>query len=123
MEYFESVNAIRIQYGIERHAFNARSGEVRYAFSPSDFGLVDTAMAFRIAIRVRMTSPVLMTIGRRSPPQRLTKAKSMTTMRRRNLPASIAVSMSWQMMMALTSSVEGHALVNPNDFLYDDYDN
>lgn len=47
LEYFgESVNAIRIQYGIERHAFNARSGEVRYAFSPSDFGLVDTAMAF-----------------------------------------------------------------------------
>ncbi|ETX00472.1 MAG: hypothetical protein ETSY2_39020 [Candidatus Entotheonella gemina] len=47
LEYFgESVNAIRIQYGIERHAFNARSGEVRYAFSPSDFGLVDTAASF-----------------------------------------------------------------------------
>lgn len=47
LEYFgDSVNAIRIQYGIERHTFNARSGEVRYAFSPSDFGLVDTAMAF-----------------------------------------------------------------------------
>ncbi len=47
LEYFgETVNAIRIQYGIERHAFNARSGEVRYAFSPSDFGLVDTAMSF-----------------------------------------------------------------------------
>lgn len=47
LEYFgESVNAIRIQYGIERHAFNARSGEVRYAFSPSDFGLVDAAMSF-----------------------------------------------------------------------------
>ena len=47
LEYFgESINAIRIQYGIERHAFNARSGEVRYAFSPSDFGLVDTSAAF-----------------------------------------------------------------------------
>ena len=47
LEYFgESINAIRIQYGIERHAFNARSGEVRYAFSPSDFGLVDTSTAF-----------------------------------------------------------------------------
>lgn len=47
LEYFgESVNAIRIQYGIERHAFNARSGEVRYAFSPSDFGLVDAATSF-----------------------------------------------------------------------------
>jgi hypothetical protein len=43
LEYFgESVNGIRIQYGIERHAFNARTGEVRYAFSPNDFGLVDT---------------------------------------------------------------------------------
>ncbi len=47
LEYFgESVNAIRIQYGIERHAFNARSGEVRYAFSPSDFGLMDAATSF-----------------------------------------------------------------------------
>jgi len=47
LEYFgESINAIRIQYGIERHAFNAKSGEVRYAFSPSDFGLVDASAAF-----------------------------------------------------------------------------
>jgi hypothetical protein len=43
LEYFgESVRAIRVQYGIERHAFNARTGEMRYAFSPSDFGLIDT---------------------------------------------------------------------------------
>jgi hypothetical protein len=42
-EYFgESVHSIRIQYGIERHAFNAKTGEVRYAFSPSDYGLLDT---------------------------------------------------------------------------------
>lgn len=42
-EYFgESVHAIRVQYGIERHAFNAKTGEVRYAFSPSDYGLLDT---------------------------------------------------------------------------------
>lgn len=47
LEYFgESINAIRIQYGIERHAFNAKSGEVRYAFSPSDFGMVDTSTSF-----------------------------------------------------------------------------
>lgn len=46
-EYFgEAVRAIRVQYGIERHAFNARTGEVRYAFSPNDFGLVDTTTAF-----------------------------------------------------------------------------
>lgn len=42
LEYFgDAVRAIRIQYGIDRHAFNARTGEMRYAFSPGDFGLVD----------------------------------------------------------------------------------
>lgn len=47
IEYFgESVNHIRIQYGIARHAFNARTGEVRYSFSPSDFGLIDTTTTF-----------------------------------------------------------------------------
>jgi hypothetical protein len=47
LEYFgEYVRAIRVQYGIERHAFNARTGEMRYAFSPGDFGLVDTTVAF-----------------------------------------------------------------------------
>lgn len=46
-EYFgESIRAIRVQYGIERHAYNARTGEVRYAFSPSDYGLIDTTTAF-----------------------------------------------------------------------------
>lgn len=46
MEYFgESVHSIRVQYGIERHAFNARTGEVRYAFSPGDYGLIDTTSA------------------------------------------------------------------------------
>ena len=46
-EHFgEAVHSIRVQYGIERHAFNARTGEVRYAFSPNDFGLVDTTTAF-----------------------------------------------------------------------------
>ena len=39
-EHFgEEVRAIRVQFGIERHAFNARTHEVRYAFSPQDFGL------------------------------------------------------------------------------------
>ena len=42
-EHFgEEVRSIRVQYGIERHAFNARTHEVRYAFSPNDFGLVPT---------------------------------------------------------------------------------
>lgn len=46
VEYFgESVRLIRIQYGIDRHAFNARSGELRYSFSPVDFGLTDNAIA------------------------------------------------------------------------------
>src|SRR4029434_4462741 len=39
-EHFgEEVRAIRVQSGIERHALNARTWEVRYAFSPQDFGL------------------------------------------------------------------------------------
>jgi hypothetical protein len=47
LEYFgDAVRAIRIQYGIDRHAFNARTGEMRYAFSPGDFGLVDMKIAF-----------------------------------------------------------------------------
>lgn len=46
LEYFGvSVRLIRIQYGIDRNAFNARSGELRYAFSPLDFGLADKAVA------------------------------------------------------------------------------
>src|SRR5262250_2325423 len=39
-EHFgEEVRAIRVQSGLERHALNARTREVRYAFSPQDFGL------------------------------------------------------------------------------------
>jgi hypothetical protein len=42
-EHFgEEVRAIRVQAGLERHAFNARTHEVRYAFSPQDFGLGQT---------------------------------------------------------------------------------
>ena len=42
-EHFgEEVRAIRVQSGIERHAFNARTHEVRYAFSPQDFGFGQT---------------------------------------------------------------------------------
>jgi hypothetical protein len=42
-EHFgEEVHAIRVQSGIERHAFNARTREVRYAFSPQDFGFGQT---------------------------------------------------------------------------------
>ena len=39
-EHFgEEVRSIRVQSGIERHALNARTWEVRYAFFPQDFGL------------------------------------------------------------------------------------
>src|SRR4029453_16663413 len=38
----EEVHAIRVQSGIARHAFNARTHEVRYAFSPQDFGFGHT---------------------------------------------------------------------------------
>jgi hypothetical protein len=42
-EHFgEEVRAIRVQSGIERHALNARTREVRYAFFPQDFGLDHT---------------------------------------------------------------------------------
>src|SRR3989442_9003748 len=42
-EHFgEEVQAIRVQSGIERHAFNARTHEVRYAFSPQNFGFGHT---------------------------------------------------------------------------------
>jgi len=37
----EEVRAIRVQVGLERPAL-ARAREVRYAFSPQDFGLVPT---------------------------------------------------------------------------------
>ena len=47
LEYFgESVRSVRVQYGIDRHAFNARTGEMRYAFSPGDFGLIDMKVSF-----------------------------------------------------------------------------
>jgi hypothetical protein len=42
-EHFgEEVSSIRVQAGIARHAFNARTHEVRYAFSPQDFGFGPT---------------------------------------------------------------------------------
>jgi hypothetical protein len=42
-EHFgEEIRSIRVQSGIARHAFNARTHEVRYAFSPQDFGFVHT---------------------------------------------------------------------------------
>ena len=34
----EEVRSIRVQSGIARHALNARTREVRYAFFPQDFG-------------------------------------------------------------------------------------
>jgi hypothetical protein len=42
-EHFgERVRSIRVQSGLARHAFNARTHEVRYAFFPTDFGVIDT---------------------------------------------------------------------------------
>src|SRR5262245_11825858 len=39
-EHFgEEVRSIRVQSGLERHVFNTRTWEVRYAFFPQDFGL------------------------------------------------------------------------------------
>jgi hypothetical protein len=40
-EHFgETIRPIRVQSGLQRHALNARTHEVRYAFSPQDFGVV-----------------------------------------------------------------------------------
>jgi hypothetical protein len=40
-EHFgEEIRSIRVQSGLQRHALNARTREVRYAFSPQDFGMV-----------------------------------------------------------------------------------
>jgi hypothetical protein len=42
-EHFgEEIRSIQVQSGIERHALNARTREVRYAFSPQDFGFDHT---------------------------------------------------------------------------------
>ena len=42
-EHFgEEVHAIRVQAGLARHALNVRTREVRYAFSPQDFGFGHT---------------------------------------------------------------------------------
>jgi hypothetical protein len=57
-EHFgEKVGSIRVQYGIQRHAFNARTREVRYAFSPNDFGLVPAMPTAPERPRSRRRSP------------------------------------------------------------------
>ena len=54
-EHFgEEVRAIRVQSGLERHALNARTREVRYAFSPQDFGFGHT---MPIAPELRTSEP------------------------------------------------------------------
>ena len=64
-EHFgEEVRAIRVQAGIERHALNARTREVRYAFSPQDFGFGPT---MPIAPEPRTPETPR---SRRRPPQR-----------------------------------------------------
>ena len=57
-EHFgEKVSSIRVQYGIQRHAFNARTREVRYAFSPNDFGLIPAMPTAPERPRSRRRSP------------------------------------------------------------------
>jgi hypothetical protein len=40
VHFGDEVRSIRVQEGLERHVFNARTHQVRYAFSPTDFGLM-----------------------------------------------------------------------------------
>ncbi len=53
----EEVHAIRVQSGLARHALNARTREVRYAFSPQDFGLGHTMPLVQEPPRSRRRSP------------------------------------------------------------------
>ena len=53
----EEVHAIRVQSGLARHALNARTREVRYAFSPQDFGLGHTMPLVQGPPRARRRSP------------------------------------------------------------------
>ena len=53
----EEVHAIRVQSGLARHALNARTREVRYAFSPQDFGLGHTMPLVQEPPRARRRSP------------------------------------------------------------------
>jgi glucose-6-phosphate-specific signal transduction histidine kinase len=53
----EEVRSIRVQSGIARHAFNARTREVRYAFSPQDFGMGYTMPTVQETPRLRRRSP------------------------------------------------------------------
>src|SRR5882724_3656469 len=53
----EEVRSIRVQSGIARHAFNARTREVRYAFFPQDFGAGQTMPLVQEPPRSRRRSP------------------------------------------------------------------
>ena len=57
-EHFgEEVRSVRVQSGIERHAFNVRTREVRYAFFPQDFGSGQTMPLVQEPPRSRRRSP------------------------------------------------------------------
>jgi hypothetical protein len=53
----EEVHAIRVQAGLARHALNVRTREVRYAFSPQDFGLDHTMPTVQETPQSRRRSP------------------------------------------------------------------
>ena len=53
----EEVHSIRVQSGLERHALNARTREVRYEFFPQDFGLGHTMPTVQETPRSRRRSP------------------------------------------------------------------
>ena len=53
----EEVHAIRVQAGLARHALNVRTREVRYAFSPQDFGLGYTMPTVQETPQSRRRSP------------------------------------------------------------------
>ena len=83
-EHFgEDVRSIRVQYGIERHAFNARTHEVRYAFPQMTSAWSIPPRHFRTRIIIRRISRVSTMIRRirrkRSSQQPSTTLRPMTT--------------------------------------------
>ena len=79
-EHFgEEVRAIRVQSGIERHALNARTREVRYAFSPRILAWVIRCQRSTRPLPLRLLSPT----WRRSQRQRAFPHPSRTLRRLR----------------------------------------
>ena len=73
-EHFgDVVRSIRVQEGLERHVFNTRTCQVRYAFSPTNFGLIrlitpaSATVAYEAAVSPRQLPVTHIYAFRREP--------------------------------------------------------